>query len=60
MQNAYGLQPFQITGGPAWIDSASYDIEAKAEGSATQRQVFLMLQSILVPYAAVRRGGETP
>jgi uncharacterized protein (TIGR03435 family) len=47
MQNAYGLQPFQIAGGPAWIESASYDIEAKAEGSVNQRQVFLMLQSLL-------------
>jgi uncharacterized protein (TIGR03435 family) len=47
MQNAYGLQPFQIAGGPAWIDFASYDIEAKAEGSVNQRQVFLMLQSLL-------------
>jgi uncharacterized protein (TIGR03435 family) len=46
MQNAYGLQPFQIAG-PDWIESANYDIEAKAEGSANQRQVFLMLQSLL-------------
>ncbi len=29
---AYDVQNFQITGGPSWIDSDKYDIEAKAEG----------------------------
>jgi beta-lactamase regulating signal transducer with metallopeptidase domain len=45
MQNAYALQSFQIVGGPGWIDSAGYNIEAKADAKASQRQVFLMLQS---------------
>src|SRR5579871_5420314 len=31
IQNAYGLRAFQLAGGPGWIDSAHYDIEAKAE-----------------------------
>lgn len=30
---AYKVQDFQITGGPGWIDSERYDIEAKPEGS---------------------------
>jgi len=30
---AYGVREFQISGGPAWIDSARYDITAKAEPS---------------------------
>lgn len=30
---AYKVQDFQIAGGPAWIDSERYDIEAKPEGS---------------------------
>jgi uncharacterized protein (TIGR03435 family) len=47
MLNAYGVQSFQIVGGPAWIESEGYNIDAKAEGSASQRQVFLMLQSLL-------------
>jgi uncharacterized protein (TIGR03435 family) len=47
MLNAYGLQPFQIAGGPDWTNSDGYNIEAKAAGNASQRQVFLMLQSLL-------------
>ena len=47
MQNAYTVQPFQIVGGPDWIDSAKYQVEAKAEGNANRAQLFLMLQSLL-------------
>jgi hypothetical protein len=38
MQSAYGLQDFQVVGGPRWIDSDGYNIEAKAEGSASKSQ----------------------
>ena len=47
MQNAYALQSFQLVGGPGWIDSDGYDIDAKAGGNASQRQMWLMLQSLL-------------
>jgi uncharacterized protein (TIGR03435 family) len=47
IQNAYGVQTFQISGGPGWIDSAGYDIEAKAEGNPGPSQIWLMLQSLL-------------
>jgi hypothetical protein len=46
MQRAYGLQDFQIAGGPRWVDSDGYNIEAKADGSASQSQIWLMLQSL--------------
>jgi uncharacterized protein (TIGR03435 family) len=34
--NAYGISasPYLLTGAPAWIDSARYDVEAKAEAGA--------------------------
>jgi bla regulator protein blaR1 len=47
MQYAYGVQPFQLVGGPSWLTSDRYEIEAKADVSANRDQVFLMLQSLL-------------
>jgi uncharacterized protein (TIGR03435 family) len=37
---------FQVLGGPAWIDSDGYNIEAKAQGRASKDQVLLMMQSL--------------
>jgi len=34
IQQAYEVRGFQISGGPGWIDSARYDIEAKGNGPA--------------------------
>jgi uncharacterized protein (TIGR03435 family) len=52
--NAYGVKPDQISGGPGWIDSNRYDIEAKvvaANGATpqplTREQSNLMLRSLL-------------
>jgi len=32
VSRAYGVLNFQVSGGPSWLDSDRYDIEAKAEG----------------------------
>jgi uncharacterized protein (TIGR03435 family) len=47
MQNAYSLQTFQIVGGPGWIESERFQIEATAGTNATRAQIFQMLQSLL-------------
>jgi len=48
MQNAYTLQAFQIVGGPGWMQSEGYNIEAKGDGKPASRdQVFLKLRSLL-------------
>jgi uncharacterized protein (TIGR03435 family) len=44
---AWRIQPFQISGGPGWMDSAHYDISAKPEDNAKRSDVPLMLQSLL-------------
>jgi uncharacterized protein (TIGR03435 family) len=44
---AYNVWDFQISGGPGWIDSARYDIEAKADGGPSQDQMKLMMQRLL-------------
>ena len=47
IQYAYGVQPFQVVGGPGWMQSERYEIDAKADGNASRDQMFLMLQSLL-------------
>jgi uncharacterized protein (TIGR03435 family) len=44
---AYRIQPFQISGGPPWLDSIRYDIIAKPEHKPKQGDIPLMLQSLL-------------
>jgi uncharacterized protein (TIGR03435 family) len=47
MEAAYKVQAFQIIGGPEWVQSEGYSIDAKAEGNATFEQMRPMLQSLL-------------
>lgn len=44
---AYGIQPAQHSDGPSWFGTDRYDIEAKAEGGATEDQIKLMVQTLL-------------
>jgi uncharacterized protein (TIGR03435 family) len=45
--NAWDLEPYQISGGPAWLDSARFNISAKAERSPKGDEARLMEQSLL-------------
>src|SRR5215472_1319417 len=47
MQRAYSVQGFQVVGGPAWIHTDGYDIEAKPETNTDQKQIWLMLRTLL-------------
>jgi uncharacterized protein (TIGR03435 family) len=47
MQYAYGVAPFQVVGGPGWLTSERYQIEATANATASRDRMFLMLQSLL-------------
>jgi uncharacterized protein (TIGR03435 family) len=47
IQDAYGLSPHQISGGPSWVDSDPFCIEAKSAGPAEKDQLRLMLQPML-------------
>jgi bla regulator protein BlaR1 len=44
---AYGVQDYQLSGGPGWIDSERYDIAAKAEGAVLDNTLLLMLRALL-------------
>jgi len=59
MQNAYNLQPYQIAGGPDWVNSERFEVDAKAGGSASRAQLFLMLQSLLEERFQLRTHRET-
>lgn len=48
MATAYQVPAFQISGGPNWVDSERFDIEARAEDPRTGYiQLRLMMQSLL-------------
>jgi uncharacterized protein (TIGR03435 family) len=57
--NAYGIQPFQVEGGPGWLDSVHYDITAKASGERKREDVLIMLQSLLTERFELRFRRET-
>ncbi len=44
---AWDLQPFQISGGPPWLDSIHYDINAKSEIVPKMEEIGPMLQALL-------------
>jgi uncharacterized protein (TIGR03435 family) len=56
---AWRIQPYQISGGPAWFDSARYDISAKPENSPKQGDVPIMLQALLADRFQLKFHRET-
>jgi uncharacterized protein (TIGR03435 family) len=57
---AWNIQPFQISGGPSWVDSLHYDLNAKSETALTSIQIPPMLQVLLTErfQLAIRWGTE--
>jgi uncharacterized protein (TIGR03435 family) len=47
VRGAYGVEEARILGGPNWVDEDRYDIEAEAVGPAGDRELMVMLQSLL-------------
>ncbi len=47
IQEAYGLLGFQTAGGPAWLDSDTFDIQATAAGPNSREHLLQMLQTLL-------------
>src|SRR5579862_934856 len=46
IQIAWGVQDYEVSGGPGWLTTDWYDIEAKASGAdAAKPEMALMLQS---------------
>lgn len=53
------LKDSQVLGGPAWIDSEGYDIEAKPENDTDRSQAWLMLQTLLADRFRLKLRRET-
>ena len=46
IRNAYRVQDSQIAGGPDWLNTARFDVTAKADGNRGRR-VQLMMRALL-------------
>ncbi len=49
----------QVIGGPAWINTDRYDIEAKPEGNTDRKQMLVMLQTLLADRFKLKLHRET-
>jgi uncharacterized protein (TIGR03435 family) len=47
IQAAYRLTEYEVSGGPGWLDSDTFDLEAKAGTPANEDQHRQMLQTLL-------------
>jgi uncharacterized protein (TIGR03435 family) len=56
---AWQMQPFQLSGGPPWLDSIHYDIVAKPEAKASFDEMRPMLQTLLADRFQLRTHQET-
>lgn len=53
------VQPYQVSGGPPWIESARYDISAKPDHKPKTGELSLMLQSLLADRFQLKVHHET-
>jgi uncharacterized protein (TIGR03435 family) len=60
IQIAWGVEDYEVSGGPDWLTTDWYDIEAKAPGAdAARPEMTLMLQSLLVSRFKLQLRHET-
>jgi uncharacterized protein (TIGR03435 family) len=57
--NAYDFPQYRITGGPEWLRTDRYEIEAKADGAPTRSQMMVMVQTLLEDRFKLRVHRET-
>lgn len=59
LMTAYQIKPEQITGGPPWVDSESFDLNAEAARPSTIQDLHTMLQNLLIERFKVQLHHET-
>jgi len=55
---AYGLQDFQMVGGPKWVDTERFDIQMRAPQGAAENEAPRRLQSLLAERFALKAHTE--
>lgn len=56
---AYDLRDFQLSGGPDWLRTEQYDVEAKAAGPSSEDELKKMLQTLLAARFQLKFRRET-
>lgn len=56
---AYGVEDYQVSGGPAWADNDRFDIEAKPAADATRPEMLMMVRSLLAERFRLKLHHET-
>jgi len=52
---AYGVQDYQISGGPGWADNDRFDVEARSGNDANRDQVLKIIQALLADRFKLKR-----
>lgn len=58
MMTAYGVQGFRIVGGPDWVSSRRWDLQATHEGAVSAEQVHEMLRALIEERFRLRTHAE--
>ena len=56
---AYGIQDYQLSGGPSWVATDRFDVQAKPAEAASREQMMLMLRTLLAERFELRLHHET-
>jgi uncharacterized protein (TIGR03435 family) len=59
VRSAYGLNEYQVAGGPKWLDSARFTVNAKFPAGTPRPQIHLMMQSLLADRFQLETHRET-
>ena len=54
VQYAYDLQPLQVTGGPAWVSTSRFRVDARTERTTTPAQMRAMVRQMLAERFALK------
>jgi uncharacterized protein (TIGR03435 family) len=47
VQTAYGVQDYQVSGGPPWVETELFEVDGRPAGPTPHDQIMLMLQTLL-------------